>query len=62
MDTDDLSKEAYQGIIIEAEKFNHDLTLQFGLLADDCEGEIEYIEKSEQFVYSGDTDPPFRRY
>ena len=33
MDTDDLSNEAYQGIIIEAEKFNHDLTLQFGVLA-----------------------------
>lgn len=32
MDTDDLSTETYNGIIIEAEKFNHDLTLQFGVL------------------------------
>lgn len=31
MDTDELSNEAYQGIIIEAEKFDHDLTLQFGV-------------------------------
>ena len=29
MDTDDLSTEDYRGIIIEAEKFNHDLTLRF---------------------------------
>jgi len=26
MDTDDLSREAYEGILIEAEKFTHDLT------------------------------------
>ncbi len=31
MDTDDLSKEAYEAIIIEAERFSHDLTLHFGL-------------------------------
>ena len=32
MDTGDLSEEAYRAIMIEAEIFNHDLTLQFGLL------------------------------
>ncbi len=32
MDTDDLSNEAYDGIIIVAEKFNHDLTLQYDLI------------------------------
>jgi hypothetical protein len=31
MDTDDLSIPTRSGIIIEAEKFNHDLTLQFGI-------------------------------
>ena len=36
MDTDDLSIPTYTGVIIETEKFNHDLTLQFGLLALDC--------------------------
>ena len=28
MDTDDLSREAYDAIIIEAEKLTHDLTLK----------------------------------
>ena len=31
MDTDELSNESYDGIIIESEKFNHDLTLQYDL-------------------------------
>jgi len=31
MDTDELSTEAYQGILIEAEKFHHDPTLHYNL-------------------------------
>lgn len=50
MDTDDLSKEAYDGILIEAEKLTHDLTLHFGLLADTCENETEYIEKARKLT------------
>jgi hypothetical protein len=46
MDTDDLSEETYQAIILEAERFNHDLTLQFGLLSYKCQDENEYLEKS----------------
>jgi hypothetical protein len=46
MDTDDLSRETYQAIFIEAEKFNHDLTLRFGVLAGQCKDEHEYIDKS----------------
>ena len=46
MDTDDLSIEAYDGIIIEAEKFNHDLTLWFGVLSRECKDEKEYLLKS----------------
>lgn len=46
MDTDDLSQEAYKAIIIEAERFNHDLTLRFGLLSGDCDDEEEYLDKS----------------
>lgn len=46
MDTDNLSNEAYQGILIEAERFNHDLTLQFGVLASDCKDESEYLRKA----------------
>lgn len=42
MDTDDLSEEAYKGVMLEAEKFNHDLTLQFGLRSEDCLDEDEF--------------------
>ena len=50
MDTDDLSREAYRAIISEAEKFNHDLTLQFGLQSGDCKDEQEFIDKSTQLI------------
>lgn len=50
MDTDDLSQEAYKAIIIEAELFNHDLTLRFGVLSGDCEDEEEYLEKSLKLI------------
>ena len=50
MDTDDLSQEAYKAIIVEAERFNHDLTLQFGLLSYDCRNETEYIEEAKQLI------------
>jgi len=50
MDTDDLSQEAYKAIIIEAERFNHDLTLRFGLLSQDCDDEAEYLDKSLRLI------------
>lgn len=50
MDTDNLSTEAYQGIIIEAEKFNHDLTLQFGVLASHCKDEEDYLNKASNLI------------
>lgn len=50
MDTDDLSIPTYQGIIIEAEQFNHDLTLQFGVLASECRNDDEYLDKSEAMI------------
>jgi len=50
MDTDELSTEAYQGIIIEAEKFNHDLTLQFGVLASSCQNEEDYLSKVKLLI------------
>jgi hypothetical protein len=46
MDTDDLSKEAYNGILMEAERLAHDLTLHYGLLSSDCKNETEYIDKA----------------
>jgi hypothetical protein len=50
MDTDDLSKETYKAILIESEKFNHDLTLQFGLLAEECKDEKDYIQNSLELI------------
>lgn len=46
MDTDDLSREAYEGILLEAEKLTHDLTLHYGLLSGFCEDEADYIDKA----------------
>lgn len=50
MDTDDLSREVYNGILIEAEKLTHDLTLHYGLLSYDCKNETEYMEKVEKLT------------
>ena len=50
MDTDDLSTEAYDAILIEAEKLSHDLTLHYGLLSESCNNEAEYIEKAEKLT------------
>ena len=50
MDTDDLSREAYEGILIEAERLTHDLTLHYGLLSYDCDDETEYIDKAEKLT------------
>jgi hypothetical protein len=50
MDTDDLSNETYDAVIIEAERFHHNLTLHFGVLADDCEIEEEYLAAAEKLV------------
>ena len=46
MDTDDLSKEAYTGILLEAEKLTHDLTLHYGVLFSECKDEADYIDKA----------------
>ncbi len=45
MNTDDLSREAYKAVMIEAEKFDHDLTLRFGVLASQCDNEDEYLQE-----------------
>ena len=50
MDTGDLSEETYRAIMIEAERFNHDLTLQFGLLSGECKDEEDFIVKSIQLI------------
>ncbi len=50
MDTDDLSIETYNGILIEAEKLTHDLTLHYGLLSYNCKNESEFIDKAERLT------------
>ncbi len=50
MDTDDLSREAYNAVLIESEKLTHDLTLYYGLLSSDCKNETEYIDKAEKLT------------
>lgn len=50
MDTDDLSIPTYKGILIEAEKFKHDLTLQFGVLASICGSDDDYLDKAEALI------------
>jgi len=50
VDTDDLSTEAYNGILFEAEKLTHDLTLHYGVLSGDCKNETEYIDKVEKLT------------
>jgi len=46
MDTDDLSYETHKAILREAETFDHNLTLQFGLLSGYCNDEEEFLDKS----------------
>lgn len=50
MDTDDLSIPAYDGIIREDERFNHDLTLQFGVLASNCKDDDGYLHNAEAII------------
>jgi len=43
IDTGDLSDKTYKAIMMESDKFNQDLTLQFGLLSYECEDEKDFI-------------------
>lgn len=47
MDTDDLSLETYEAVLITAERFHHDLTLQFGILAGQCRTDDEYLDLAD---------------
>jgi hypothetical protein len=56
MDTNDLSRETHSAIIDTAERFHHDLTLQFGVLASDCTTDNEYLDQSESMIKEWLTD------
>ena len=50
MDTDDLSINTYDAVIMEAERFHHDLTLQFGLLASRANSDNAYLDVAEEMI------------
>ena len=50
MDTGDLTDKTYNAIMIEAERFDHNITLQFGLLSYECKDEPDFIKKSKQLI------------
>lgn len=50
IDTGDLTDATYEAIMIEAERFDHILTIQFGLLSYQCKDEKDFIKKSGQLV------------
>lgn len=56
MDTDELSNETYKAVIITAEKFDHNLTLQFGLLADECSDDNDYLTKVNSLITAWRSD------
>ena len=56
MDTNDLSRETHIAIIDTAEGFHHDLTLQFGVLAEDCETDNEFLDEAETIIKDWLTD------
>lgn len=50
MDTNDLSRETHMAIIDTVERFHHDLTLQFGVMANDCSTDDEFLDRSESLI------------
>jgi hypothetical protein len=50
MDTDDLSEEAYEAVIVESGRFHTDLRLQFGLLSGECADENEFLEECMKLI------------
>ena len=50
MDTDDLSIETYDAIIREAERFTHNLTHRFAVVAADCENEEQYLNEISEMI------------
>ncbi len=58
MDTSDLSNEACQAVLVEAERFHHNLTIHFGVLADGCDTEEEYLAATEKMATNIKTFTP----
>lgn len=50
IDVSDLTDTTYDAIITESDRFDDNLTLQFGLLSYECEDETDFIKKSEKLI------------
>jgi len=50
MDTNDLSRETNNAIILTAERFHDELPLQFGVLADICKTDDEFLDQVELLI------------
>ena len=50
IEASDLTDETYNAILLESEKFDDNLTLQFGLLTHDCDDETDFINQSEKLI------------
>ena len=50
MDTDDLSDKIYSAVIIEAERFDHCLALQFGVIASSCRDVEKYLKTVKKLI------------
>lgn len=50
MDTNDLSRDTHMAIIETSDRFHHDLTLRFGVLAGNCDTDDMFLEKSEKMI------------
>ncbi len=47
MDTDNLSRNTYEAVLKEAEKFHNNLMLHFGGIAGQCKTEDEFLTATE---------------
>lgn len=50
MDTDDLSQETYAAVMETAVEFHHDLISEFGVLAEDCENDDDFLNVAEELI------------
>lgn len=50
MDVNKLSKEIYNATLVDADAFDHELALQFKLIADESADETEYLKKSKLLI------------
>lgn len=56
MDTDVLSSETYNAIMIPAEKFHSELVSPFVIMADNCQTDDEFLDQAESLIKEWLTD------